>query len=764
MTEPVAIRRRRRPGPLRGMISRAAVTSGCEVRAVPVGDLEAGPASPSIRQFTMTGPDPHFLLRWPGQGRLPAGRYRLIAPVPSGTRRLENPLLYVDSGKGFNDDEVISLAAASDSPHEIVADLDLSRGAVRLRFDPSHMPGPLAIGPIRLRRILPPEAALATARRGLERWRGAYRRGELLRRIGALVTGRGVPAPEPADPDLERYRRWIALRERFDRHAAAALREAVAALPERPLISVLMPTYESDPALLRAAIESVREQIYPDWELCIADDCSRSGEVRRILHEQAQVDPRIKVRFASEHGHIARTTNAAFALATGPWITCLDHDDILPPWALAQVALAIASDPDVQILYSDEDKLSRDGERHDPFFKPDYSRELLRSQNYFNHLTVHRAENVRAVGGWRAGFEGSQDYDLNLRIVERIEERTIRHIPKVLYHWRVTTGSTALAAGEKSYAFKAGLTALAEHAERLGLPATAEPAPGVPFYRLRYRVPEPPPLVSLIIPTRDGHDLLRTCVESIRERTTYPAYEILIVDNGSTDERTLDYMAALEAAGRARVLRYDAPFNYSAINNFAVRAARGSVLGLVNNDIEVISPGWLDEMVALAVLPDVGCVGAKLYYPDRRIQHAGVILGIGGVAGHSHKFFGPEDFGYFGRLTVLQNLSAVTGACLLVRRELYEAVGGLEEEHLPVAFNDVDLCLKVVKAGYRTVWTPYAELYHHESVSRGSDDSPEKMARMHREIAYMRATWELDRDPFYSEHLTRLREDFTIAG
>lgn len=559
------------------------------------------------------------------------------------------------------------------------------------------------------------------------------------------------------------YADWIRKYDYDPAQHRADLVVAVDRLKEPPLISVLMPVFNTPKDVLDSAIASVGAQIYPHWELCIADDCSTEPHIKGALEEWRQRDSRIKTVFRDQNGHISAATNSAFALASGQWIAMMDHDDFLREHALAEVALEIARYPSVELVYSDEDKVDTGGQRYDPYFKPDFSRELFRSQNYLNHLTVHRAENVRAVGGWRAGFEGAQDYDLNLRVIERIDPQTIRHIPKVLYHWRAGEGSTAASGSEKTYAYDAGFKALQEHMHRIGLDAAVQAAPDTPFYRIRMPVPEPRPLVSLIIPTRDRLDLLRGCVESILSKTTYENYEIIVVDNNSREAETQGYLTQLRQRANARVLSYTGPFNYSAINNFAVGHAAGGIVGLINNDIEIISPGWLDEMVSWAAQPDIGCVGAKLYYSDQRIQHAGVILGLGGVAGHSHKYASREDPGYFYRLKVVQNLSAVTGACLLVRKEIYEEVGGLNEDDLKIAFNDVDFCLRVRAAGYSIVWTPYAELYHLESVSRGLEDSPEKVQRFQSEIAYMKQRWKLDGDPFYSPNLTRDREDFSIA-
>ncbi len=560
------------------------------------------------------------------------------------------------------------------------------------------------------------------------------------------------------------YDRWIERFDYDDAHDRLSLTRSVSALPSKPLISVLMPVYETPRELLDEAIRSVLAQVYGDWELCIANDGSKSRHIRPQLDRWAARDRRIRVVHRAGNGQISRATNDAFALATGQWIAMLDHDDVLAPNALAEIALAIAARPDAALIYSDEDKIDGSGRRFDPHFKPDHSPELLRSMNYFNHLTVCRADLVRAVGGWRPGFEGAQDYDLVLRIVEQVAPERIVHVPKVLYHWRATTGSTALAGSEKDYACRNGLRALEGHLSRTTPDARAIRIPGLPFYRVRHAIRQPAPLVTLIIPTRDRVDLLRVAVGSILEKTTYQPFEIIVVDNNSEQAETFAYFDEIASHPNLRIVRYPHPFNYSAINNEAVRHARGEIIGLVNNDVEVITPDWLDEMVSWAQLDRVGCVGAKLYFPDETIQHAGVILGLGGVAGHSHKYLPRGENGYFSRARVLQNLSAVTGACLLVRRTVYDEVGGLDEVSFEVAFNDVDFCLRVRAAGYDNVWTPFAELYHHESPSRGPEDTPEKRARFDRENAQMKQRWaaQLAADPFYSPNLTMDSEDFGL--
>jgi len=561
------------------------------------------------------------------------------------------------------------------------------------------------------------------------------------------------------------YQRWI---ERGDANETSlkALATAVAELPAKPLISVVMPVYNTPENLLREAVDSVVGQIYPHWELCIADDASTEPHVRPMLEDYAARDARIRVVFRERNGHISEATNSAFAQATGEWIALLDHDDLLRSDSLAEIALGVESHPQAQLVYSDEDKLGEDGLRYEPYFKPDYSRELFRSQNYFNHLTVHRADNIRAIGGWRNGFEGSQDYDLNLRVLERIAPETVLHIPKVLYHWRAAKGSVASGAGEKNYAFGAGMRALQEHVDRLKLSAKILEAPDTPFYRLKLDVPSPAPLVSLIIPAKDKVKLTRGCIGSILEKTTYPNYEIVLIDNGSVEPETLAYNAKIAQNPKVRVINYQKPFNYSAINNFAVGQAKGALVGLVNNDIEVMAPDWLGEMVAWAMVPDVGCVGAKLYYADETIQHAGCVLGVGGVADHPWRGRGRHDPCYFGQASIIRNCAAVTAACLVVRKAVFDEVGGLDEVELKVAFNDIDFCMRVSQAGYANVFTPYAELYHLESQSRGYEDNPEKIARFNREIRNMRRKWgsALDKDPFYSPNLSRKGPPYAIGG
>lgn len=564
--------------------------------------------------------------------------------------------------------------------------------------------------------------------------------------------------------DRNDYAEWVRRYDTLTDESRATMRARIDGFTHKPLISVVMPTYNPKQDWLIEAIESVRKQIYPHWELCIADDASTDQTVRPILERYAKEDSRIKVVFREQNGHISAASNSALELVTGEWVALLDHDDLLAEQALFWVADAINSNSDVRLIYSDEDKLNEVGRRCDPYFKCDWNADLFYSHNLITHLGAYRSDLLNAIGGFKVGLEGAQDYDLALRCVECIEPKQIHHIPRVLYHWRMHAASTAQSAGSKPYAMLAGETALNEHLQRQGANAKAKLL-DFGMYRVSYALPDAPPMVSLIIPTRNGLKLIRQCIESILKQTSYPNYEILVVDNGSDDLATLHYFEDLESEVRVRVLRDDRPFNYSALNNAAVKVARGELVGLINNDIEVISPDWLSEMVSHALRPGVGAVGARLWYPNKKLQHGGVILGVGGVAGHSHKHLGDHQYGYFGRANLVQSFSALTAACLVIRKTIFEEVGGLNEADLQIAFNDIDFCLRVREAGYRNIWTPYAELYHHESATRGFEDTPEKQARFNKEVHYMKQRWgdQLLNDPAYSPNLTLDHEDFSLA-
>ncbi|MAJ63284.1 MAG: hypothetical protein CL558_08340 [Alphaproteobacteria bacterium] len=574
----------------------------------------------------------------------------------------------------------------------------------------------------------------------------------------------GIPAPASSAD----FGDWV---KHFDKLAdsdLARLAEIRDGLDSKPTISILMPVYKTPIDVLTQAIQSVRDQIYDNWQLCIVDDGGNDQAVVDLLRQVADADPRIKVQINVHNQNIAGATNDAFALASGDFIALMDHDDLLRPHALLMMALALGEFPDADILYSDEDKVDEENRRYSPYFKPAWNRDLFYGQNYLNHLTVIRKSLIEAAGQWRTGFDGSQDYDLLLRAIEQTSDDRIIHVPLILYHWRAIAGSAATEIGTKSDAASAGERALAEHFERRGIEVTVGPGAeefGLDgYYRVQYALPKKPPLVSLIVPTKDQLKLTRGCIEGILERTDYDNLEILLVDNNSEEPETLAYFASIGHDPRVRVLRYEQPFNFSAINNFAAAQAKGSVVGLINNDTEVIDSGWLTEMVSQALRPDVGCVGAKLYYSNDQVQHGGVIIGLGGIAGHSHKYYPRVSPGYFGRLVLAQELSAVTAACLLIRKSVYDEVGGLDEG-LKVAFNDVDFCLRVREAGYRNIFTPYAALYHLESISRGFEDTPEKLKRFQSEMKYLTDRWgeQLLVDPTYSPNLTLDTENFALA-
>lgn len=564
------------------------------------------------------------------------------------------------------------------------------------------------------------------------------------------------------------YTLWIETVEAFTQPLAVSIQSELAAWKNPPLISVLLPTFNSDSAYLTACIESVRQQSYPHWELCIADDASTQASVRQVLDNFAQKDSRIKILYREQNGHISRASNSALELATGDYVALLDHDDSLAEHALYFMAVAIRDHQDVKILYSDEDKIDSQGKRYAPHFKSDWNPDLFFSQSYVSHLGVYKRDLINAIGGFRVGVEGSQDQDLLLRCLPHVTAEQITHIPRILYHWRAIEGSTAMSPEEKSHTTDAGIKALSEYFDKNGSTGIKIQAGMLPnTYRVRWPIPKTAPLVSLLIPTRDRKTITEVAVRSILDKTTYSNYEIIILDNGSTEPETLDWFDAIRQEDpRVKILRYDHPFNDSAINNFGVQHAKGSLIGLINNDVEVISPDWLTEMVSHACREDIGCIGAKLYYSNDTVQHGGVIVGLGGVAAHSHKHYPREHPGYFARLKLVQNLSAVTAACLIVRKAVFNEVGGLDETNLKIVLNDVDFCLKVQKAGYRNLWTPYAELYHHESLSRGHEDTPEKQQRFRAEIAYMQSKWgqALAHDPYYNPNLTHAREDFSIGS
>jgi GT2 family glycosyltransferase len=581
---------------------------------------------------------------------------------------------------------------------------------------------------VRFRRVGLGGQLAAAARRGIDIFRrdgfGVIASGVnyvwRLTRPGSIAVSRGSVAADGEAP----YDAWIRIFDEAPERDGARHAERLATLPRRPLISILAGASSAEPAALDRLARGASAQIYPDWELVVAVPADHHSAIAASL-AAGGIDA-AKLRLVAAGLQPADSLNAALAAAQGAFVLPLAPGSLLRPHALLDLALTLEQAPEANFIYSDEDRIDGAGRRSDWRFKPAWSPRLLEASDYLGQLTLMRRATVASLGGWRAGVDDAR-HDLLLRLSRKAEPGAIVHLAKLLVH-------------------------------SVDLP----PSPSVRTAPAR-AIPEPAPRVSLIIPTRDGADVLETCVRSIRSKTRYDDYEIIIVDNGSVEARTTKLFAELSADPAIRILPRPEPFNYSRLNNAAAREATGTIVGLVNNDIEITNGEWLAEMVALAMRPETGCIGAKLLYPDGRIQHAGVTIGLGGVAGHTHRFARADDPGYLGRLRAVHEVSAVTAACLLIRRDVFDAVSGFDEE-LTVAFNDVDFCLRVRAAGYRNLWTPFAELIHHESASRGHDYTPAKARRFAHEYATMQRRWgaELLGDPYYSPHLTYDREDFSL--
>lgn len=716
--------------------------------------------------YRSLGDDPQLLLH-SERRRLPRSWVVISFAVELRGQWL-SPKLYADAGNGFSEEHSFALPVRAGRRVECL--IGLPDRVRALRLDPLTAPGRFVLRDVSIREV--GLVQLATALLPHVRSAAGEPR-ELLRLamvgLAALRAGGGRALTESLlarDREVSDYQDWIDAYDTLSDSERVLIRRHIDTLPKTPLISVLMPTYETPEAYLRRAIESVRHQLYPNWELCIADDGSSAPHVRRVIEEYLERDPRIKVVYREKRGHISAASNSALELATGTYVALLDHDDELAERALYLMAVEIDRYPAADVLYSDEDKLSVTGQRFHPYFKPDWNPDLFLAQNLVTHLCVCRTSRVLEVGGFRTGYEGAQDWDLVTRIAERTAAANIRHVPHILYHWRAAPGSTALAIGEKNYASAAQYRTLTTHFERLGQRVEILPIAGL-CWRIRYPLPQPAPLVTIIIPTRDCGALLRRCIASLRQRTAYPRLQFVIIDNQSSERATLSYLAELAAQPDVTVVRHDAPFNYSAINNLGARHARGEVLALINNDVEAISAGWLEEMVSQACRPEIGAVGGMLYYPNDTIQHAGVILGLGtsGIGAHAYAFRPRGYVGQIGRAVLTQGMSAVTAACMVVRRAVFEEVGGFDEENLTIAYNDLDLCLRIRGRGYRNLWTPYAEFYHLESASRGHEDTPAKRERFQQEIDYMRRRWgrALQSDPAYNPNLSLDGESFTLA-
>lgn len=554
------------------------------------------------------------------------------------------------------------------------------------------------------------------------------------------------------------YEAWLAL-HKVDKRTLR--RQKHSAFAQKPLISIVIPLYCTPLPYLKELLESVRRQSYENWQLCLADG-SPDDKAKEFIEKHYGREKRIVYRKLEENGGISVNTNEAVALAAGEYLMLCDHDDTLEPDALYEIVKAI-NDTGADVLYTDEDKVSMDGRHYfDPNFKPDFNLFRLRENNYICHIFVVKKSLTDETGLLRSEFDGAQDFDFILRCCEKAQK--ITHIPKVLYHWRCHMDSTAADPSSKAYAYEAGRKAVREHYQRLGIDAKVEMTERPGWYRSHVKV-QGNPLISVIIPNKDHTDDLELCLFSMTRKSTYRNYEILIVENNSEKEETFEYYRKLpDRYPKARVLTWEKEFNYSAINNFAAKEAKGEYLLFLNNDVEILTPDWMEEMLQNCQQENVAAVGAKLYYPDDTIQHAGVVLGLGGIAGHIMCRASKEDPGYFGRMISVQEISAVTAACMMVKKSDFDAVGGLDET-FQVAFNDIDLCMKFRAAGKKIIFTPYAELYHYESKSRGLEDTPEKQFRFDKEVKRFQEKWaqQLEMgDPYYSPNLSVTEGDCSL--
>lgn len=563
------------------------------------------------------------------------------------------------------------------------------------------------------------------------------------------------------------YDEWVRRFDTLTPEETARLRAQAAARHWPVKLSIIMPVYNAPETYLRRAVQSIRAQIYPNWELCIAEDCSTAPHVKPLLQQLAGEDARIKLACRRANGGISQASNSALGLATGDYVALVDQDDELPPHALLLVAEKIAADPEIDLIYSDEDKIDQKGRRFDAYFKPDWNPGLILSQNVFSHLGVYRRSLLARAGGFRSAFDGSQDYDLLLRCSELTDPGRIAHIPHVLYHWRAIPGSAATSPSAKPHATLAAQRALQEALDRRGINGSVAITPDK-YYQVAYCLPPELPPVSIVLPSACTSDVVVRCLSKLIQVTSYPNFEVLLLveESAHKDARRRAILERAARDERVKVLTYpDRPFNFSWVSNWGAAQAQGAVLCFLNDDTEVITPDWLERMVARLALDGVGAVGTMLYYANNTIQHAGVILGMGGIANYPHRLAPRATPGYFGRAALEQDFSCVTAACAAISRQAFESVGGFDER-LAVAFNDVDLCIRLGAAGWRILWTPSIELYHHESATVGPSESEERRAQFKAEQKLMRERWGpvLAADKYYNPNLSlEASRDFRLA-
>lgn len=729
-----------------------------EVVLEPVGDLETIDAN--LGKYRATGDAPRFTMRLVNRHAL-GGWYYLEAALVRHTGSREASIQVTT-----NAPDPITIPIPTNLRGTVREVVFIPHQATALYWLPTAAPGYFSQSPLLLHKISALESVLRRLHRvAFDLWRFRGKRPET--RAGltlweALADLQGG-YQRTAQIRVKRlqgfdYSNFIALNERSGKADVAAMHKQISQWPGQPLLSfILVLEPSATPEALKSLFDSLVAQLYQHYEVVVVGDLTGQAQLAEIVGAYQHQHMPLNLLSVAADTSLATKLNIALAEARGTWVGRLHTTDRLPWNALFYLAKEINAYPQAELIYSDEDGLDARGQRINPRFKPDWNPELFVSTYYIAKLTLYKLQRAIAVGGYHEGFDGAEGYDLALRYLKDVPGDRVRHIAKVLCH-------SYPSAIDPSQSHLSGVRALTAYFAGTGVKVADGAAAGL--YRIHHPLPASLPLVSIIIPTRDHLEILRNCLDSLLEKTTYANWEILVVDNQSVAVETLVYFKHIQENPRIKVLLYDQPFNYSALNNFAALAAKGEILALLNNDVEVISPDWLDEMVAYALRPEVGAVGAKLFYANGLVQHAGVILGLGGVAGHAHKFLGRNEPGYCARAVVAQNLSAVTGACLVVRKASFFAVGGLDEANLVVAFNDIDFCLKLLAAGYRNVFTPYAQLYHHESLSRGHDDTPEKQALFLQEFHVMRNRWGimLQHDSAYNANLTLEFEDFSLRS
>lgn len=725
----------------------------------PANDIQY---SPETSEYWSEGSDPFFIIHLENKG-IRAGWYWLSIEINEIKEKLFLPKLYYNIGRGFNEQDIWNLPSINDAKIECL--IHFPGKVTELRFDPTIGRATFTIKQFHLKRASKTQAL----RIAISRYKknispdSSYLSFFGKEAAGFLKTGklelrnkiRDFIYTKEQTSGAEAYKKWYSLYDTLGKSDIETISYNSKLLSYKPVFSVVMPVYNAPITYLIKAIESVREQAYPYWELCIADDKSPNQDVIKVLKEYEAKDNRIKIIYRETNGHISHATNSALELASGDYIVLLDQDDELRPHSLYMAAKALNENRDIELIYSDEDKIDEKGNRFDPYFKTDWNKDLFYGQNMISHLGVYKLSLIKKIGGFRPGYEGSQDYDLALRCIEHLQPDQIHHIPHILYHWRAISGSTAVTTSNKNYALDAGLKALNDHLKRTNQQATAIPNVNS-SYRVQWDLPEQTPMVSIIIPTKDNAEVLATCVTSILGKNSYKNYEILIIDNNSQEATTFEYFDKIVAEhAQVKVLPYKQPFNFSAIVNYGVQHSKGEVIVLMNNDTEVINADWLREMVSHSLRSDIGAVGVKLFFPTGQIQHAGVFLYEEHPGNHIYQKKHKNDPGYFNKLNLIQNYSAVTAACLAVRKELYLQVGGFDETHLQVAYNDVDFCLKLQELGYRNLFTPFAQLFHYESLSRGSDFNEANYQRFKKEQSFMLNKWKsiVAKDPYFNPNL-----------